>query len=249
MDLGLEGRVALVTGGRSGIGAAVVAALADEGCDVAIVDLAKDEAAEASLAAAEAAGRRGLFLEADVREFDDARDAVATTADRLGGFDILVCCAGIARDAVSWKMTPREWSDVIDVNLTGTFTYNQAAAERFRHGGWGRIVNVASINGLRGKLGLANYAASKGGVIALTRTMARELGRYGVTANAIAPGFVRTPLTAGLPAEILERAERETAVERLGEPADCADLVTFLCSERARHVTGEVIRIDGGQLA
>jgi 3-oxoacyl-[acyl-carrier protein] reductase len=249
MDLGLEGRVALVTGGRSGIGAAVVAALVGEGCDVAIVDLARDEAAEASLAAAEAAGRRGLFLEADVREFDDARDAVATTADRLGGFDILVCCAGIARDAVSWKMTPREWSDVIDVNLTGTFTYNRAAAERFRHGGWGRIVNVASINGLRGKLGLANYAASKGGVIALTRTMARELGRYGVTANAIAPGFVRTPLTAGLSDEILERSKRETAVERLGEPADCADLVTFLCSDRARHVTGEIIRIDGGQLA
>lgn len=249
MDLGLAGRVALVTGGRSGIGAAVVAALAGEGCDVAIVDLSRDDAAEASLAAAEAAGRRGLFVEADVREFDDAREAVATTVDRLGGFDILVCCAGISRDAVSWKMTPREWSDVIDVNLTGTFTYNRAAAERFRHGGWGRIVNVASINGLRGKLGLANYAASKGGVIALTRTMARELGRYGVTANAIAPGFVRTPLTAGLPAEVLERAERETAVERLGEPADCADLVTFLCSERARHVTGEVIRIDGGQLA
>lgn len=249
MDLGLEGRVALVTGGRSGIGAAVVAALASEGCDVAIVDLARDRAAETSLAAAEAAGRRGLFIEADVREFDDARDAVAATAEQLGGFDILVCCAGIARDAVSWKMTPREWNDVIDVNLTGTFTYNRAAAERFRHGGWGRIVNVASINGLRGKLGLANYAASKGGVIALTRTMARELGRYGVTVNAIAPGFVRTPLTAGLSAEILERATHETAVERLGEPADCADLVAFLCSERARHVTGEVIRIDGGQLA
>jgi len=249
MDLELTGRVALVTGGRSGIGAAVAVALAREGCDVAIVDLARDEAAERVLAAVEDTGRRSLMIEADVQDFEPAREAVASTAETLGGFDILVCSAGISRDAVSWKMTREEWDRVIGVNLTGTFNYNRAAAERFRHGGWGRIVNVASINGLRGKLGLANYSASKGGVIALTRTMARELGRYGVTANAIAPGFVRTPLTANLPEEILEQAERETALGRLGEPEDCADLVAFLCSERARHMTGDVIRIDGGQCA
>lgn len=249
MDLGLSGRSALVTGGSSGIGAAVVATLAREGCDVAIVDLARDEKAERALASIEEAGRRALIIEADVRDFEAARRAVAEAAEAFGGLAILVCCAGISRDAVSWKMTAEQWDEVIGVNLTGTFNYNRAAAERFRRGSWGRIVNVASINGLRGKLGLANYSASKGGVIALTRTMARELGRYGVTVNSIAPGFIRTPLTAGLPAEVLEQAERETTVGRLGEPGDCADLVAFLCSERARHVTGEVIRIDGGQCA
>lgn len=234
MDLGLAGRSALVTGGRSGIGAAVVAKLEDEGCDVAVVDLAD-------------AGRDGLTIEADVRDFEAAADAVAATVEAFGGLDILVCCAGISRDAVSWKMTKEQWGEVIEVNLTGTFNYNRAAAERFRRGSWGRIVNVASINGLRGKLGLANYSASKGGVIALTRTMAAELGRYGVTANSIAPGMVRTPLTRDLPADVLADAERETVTGRLGEPADCADLVAFLCSERAGHLTGEVIRIDGGQ--
>ncbi|HSM09314.1 MAG TPA: SDR family NAD(P)-dependent oxidoreductase [Gemmatimonadota bacterium] len=249
MDLGLSGRGALVTGGRSGIGAAVVATLAREGCDVAIVDLAHDEEGERALASVDEAGRRALMIEADVRDFEAARRAVAETEEAFGELTILVCCAGISRDAMSWKMTVDQWDEVIGVNLTGTFNYNRAAAERLRNGSWGRIVNVASINGLRGKLGLANYSASKGGVIALTRTMARELGRYGVTANSIAPGFVRTPLTADLPAEVLAKAERETTVGRLGEPEDCADLVAFLCSERARHVTGEVIRIDGGQCA
>ena len=249
MDLGLTGRAALVTGGRSGIGAAVAATLAREGCDVAIVDLARDDAAERALAAIETAGRRALMIVADVRDFEAARGAVSETAETFGRFDILVCCAGISRDAVSWKMTPGQWEEVIGVNLPGTVHYNRAAAERFRRKSWGRIVNVASINGLRGKLGLANYSASKGGVIALARTLARELGRYGVTANSIAPGFVRTPLTRDVPAEVVAEAERQTAGGRLGEPADCADLVAFLCSERAGHVTGEVIRIDGGQCA
>lgn len=245
----MEGRSALVTGGASGIGAAVVAALAREGCDLAIVDVANGPGAEETLAAVAGAGRKALMMEADVRDFDSACAATARAVENFGRLDILVCCAGISRDAVSWKMTARQWAEVIDVNLTGTFNYNRAAAERFRRGAWGRIVNVASINGLRGKLGLANYSASKGGVIALTRTMARELGRYGVTVNAIAPGMVRTPLTRDLPDEVLAGAERETAIGRLGEPEDCADVVAFLCSERARHVTGEVIRIDGGQCA
>lgn len=247
MELGLTGRSALVTGGRSGIGAAVATTLAREGCDVAVVDLARDEPAERVLASVEDAGRRSLMIEADVRDFEAARGAMAATVEAFGELAILVCCAGISRDAVSWKMTREQWNEVIDVNLTGTFNYNRAAAERFRRGSWGRIVNVASINGLRGKLGLANYSASKGGVIALTRTMAAELGRYGVTANSIAPGMVRTPLTGGLPVDVIADAERETVTGRLGEPKDCADLVAFLCSERARQVTGEVIRIDGGQ--
>jgi len=247
VDLGIGGRAALVTGGRSGIGAAVAVRLADEGCDVAVVDRVADDVTRQVTARVEAAGRRALAIPADVREAGAAREIVRSVAERFGRLDILVCCAGIVRDAVSWKMTDEEWDDVIDVNLSGTFHYNRAAAERFRQGSWGRIVNVASINGLRGKFGQANYAASKGGVIALTKTMARELGRYGVTANAIAPGFVRTEMTRDLPPAVLARAEEEAVVGRLGEPEDCADVVAFLCSERAAYVTGSVIRVDGGQ--
>lgn len=247
MDLGLSGRAALVTGGRSGIGAAVVARLADEGCDVAIVDRSVDEVTESVATRVEEAGRHGMAIEADVRDPAAARDAVRMAADGFGRLDILVCCAGIVRDAVSWKMSDEQWDEVIDVNLTGTFHFNRAAAERFRNGTWGRIVNVASINGMRGKFGQANYAASKGGVIALTKTMARELGRYGVTVNAIAPGFVRTEMTRGLPPPVLERAKEEAVVGRLGKPEDCADVVAFLCSERAGYVTGSAIKVDGGQ--
>ncbi len=247
MDLGLEGRVALVTGGRSGIGAAVAARLAAEGCDVAVVDRVVDEVTQGVAAGIEAAGRRALAIPSDVRDAGAAREVVRSVAGRLGRLDIVVCCAGIVRDAVSWKMTDEQWDEVIDVNLSGTFRYNRAAAERFRGGSWGRIVNVASINGMRGKFGQANYAASKGGVIALTKTLARELGRYGVTVNAIAPGFVRTDMTRDLPPPVLARAEEEAVVGRLGEPEDCADVVAFLCSERAGYVTGSVIRVDGGQ--
>ncbi|MFO7586632.1 MAG: SDR family NAD(P)-dependent oxidoreductase [Gemmatimonadota bacterium] len=247
MDLGLSGRAALVTGGRSGIGAAVATRLAVEGCDVAIVDRVDDEVSARVTAAVEETGRRAVAIASDVRDADAARAAVEDAAERFGRLDVVVCCAGIVRDAVSWKMTDEQWDEVIDVNLTGTFHYNRAAAGRFRSGSWGRIVNVASINGMRGKFGQANYAASKGGVIALTKTMARELGRYGVTVNAIAPGFVRTEMTRGLPPDVLARAEEEAVVGRLGEPEDCADVVAFLCSERAGYVTGSVIRVDGGQ--
>ena len=133
------------------------------------------------------------------------------------------------------------------MNLKGVFNYNSAAALHFRKRGWGRIVNIAAINGMRGKFGQANYAASKGGVIALSKTMARELGRSSVTVNCVAPGLVMTEMAAGIPAEFLDRAKAETVTGRLAEPEDVAKVVVFLCSEAARHVTGEVIRVDGGQ--
>lgn len=248
MDLGLSGRVAIVTGGRRGIGAAVARTLAGEGCDVAIVDRDADEAGRAVLRDVEAAGRRGLLLAADVREIATAERIVAEVVERLGRLDVLVCCAGVTADGMVWKLTEAKWDDVLDVNLKGYFAYVRAAAAVFKGQRSGRIVNVASINGLRGKAGQANYAASKGGVIAFTKAVAREMGRYDVTVNAIAPGMIETDMTRALPADVLEHAVRESALGRLGTPEDCANLIAFLCSTAARHITGTVITVDGGQL-
>ena len=248
MDLGLTGKVALVTGGRRGIGAAVARTLAAEGCHVAIVDRETDVQAESVRRAIEAMGRRAVLLAADVRDVDTAQRVVDDVVRRLGRLDVLVCAAGITADGMVWKLTEAKWDDVLDVNLKGCFAYTRAAAAVFKAQRSGRVVNVASINGLRGKPGQANYAASKGGVIAFTRAVAREMGRYDVTVNAIAPGMIETDMTRTLPAEVLERAVQESALGRLGTPDDCANLVAFLCSTAARHITGAVITVDGGQL-
>ncbi|MGA9837420.1 MAG: SDR family NAD(P)-dependent oxidoreductase, partial [Gemmatimonadaceae bacterium] len=165
----------------------------------------------------------------------------------FGRLDILVANAGVARDAVIWKMTELQWDEVLDVNLKGCFAYCRAIAPILRAQRRGRIVTIASINGLRGKFGQSNYAASKAGVIALTKSLARELGGAGVTVNCVAPGLVRTEMTAALPAEIVDNAKRESALGRVAEPEDVAQVVTFLCSAQARHVTGMVIKVDGGQ--
>lgn len=248
MDLGLDGTVALVTGGRRGIGAAVARTLAAEGCDVAIVDREADADADAVVRDIGAHGGRALFLPADVRDVVAAQRAVTSVVERLGRLDVLVCCAGITADGMVWKLSEAQWDDVVDVNLKGCFTFTRAAAALFRAQRSGRIVHVASINGLRGKPGQANYAASKGGVIAFTKAVAREMGRYDVTVNAIAPGMIETDMTSTLPADVLARAVQESALGRIGTPDDCAQLVAFLCSRGARHITGAVVAVDGGQL-
>jgi 3-oxoacyl-[acyl-carrier protein] reductase len=243
VNLGLEGRAALVTGGARGIGAAVAVALAREGCDVAMVD----RRAEGPVKTIEALGRRALSIAADVRDAAAAARAVDEVLAEFGRLDILVCSAGITADATVCKMSEAQWDDVIAVNLKGVFNFNQAVARVFRERRGGRIVNLSSINGLRGKFGQANYAASKGGINALSKTLARELGRYGVTVNAIAPGMVATEMSRALPAEAIEAARAETVLGRLATPENCAELAVFLCSDRACHITGQVIRIDGGQ--
>ena len=247
MDLGLDGKAAIVTGGRSGIGAAIARRLAREGCDVAIVDRLIDEQARQVVRDVEAIGRSGLAIEADVRDFATAETSVQKTLTAFGRLDIMVCNAGINRDGVIWKMSEEKWDEVIDVNLKGCFNYCRAAAQVFRERGSGKIVIIASVNGLRGKFGQTNYSASKGGEIALGKALARELGRYDVNVNVVAPGMVLTDMTRELPREVQDRAVEESVLGRIADPEDCADVAAFLCSDRARHVTGEVIKVDGGQ--
>jgi 3-oxoacyl-[acyl-carrier protein] reductase len=244
MDLQLTDRVALVTGGAAGIGAAIVRGLAREGCAVAIVDRNPPAEPPADLLAL---GRPARVYAADVSDFALAEQIVESVRRDFGRLDVLVCNAGITDDAVTWKMSEAQWDRVLAVNLKGCFNYCRAAAAVFKEQKHGRIVNIASINGLRGKYAQANYAASKGGVIAFSKTLARELGKFGVHVNVVAPGMVRTEMARALPPEFVEAAIEETVLGRLATPEECADLVTFLCSERARHITGEVVQIDGGQ--
>ncbi|UCH89496.1 MAG: 3-oxoacyl-ACP reductase FabG [Thermoplasmata archaeon] len=243
----LSGKVAIVTGGSIGIGASIAFALAEAGADVALNYRKHSEEAEAVVLKINEIGRRGLVVQADVSNFRDAENMVTRVKEELGSVDILVCNAGITRDAVIWKMTEEQWDEVININLKGYFNYIHAVGPIFKSQNSGKIVNVASINGLRGKFGQSNYAATKGGIIALTKTIARELGKFNVNVNAIAPGMVLTNMMEKIPDEFKQRAVDETVLGRLASPEDIANLVVFLCSDRSRHITGEVIKIDGGQ--
>jgi 3-oxoacyl-[acyl-carrier protein] reductase len=247
MDLGLNGRKALVTGGSRGIGAAIVRALAEEGCDVALTHLGDAREAEGVKGEVEGLRRRAFVAESDVASFREAEETVRRAAAALGGLDILVCNAGITSDAVVWKMNEEQWDRVLDVNLKGCFNYCRAAAPIFRGQKSGKIVNITSINGMRGKFGQSNYAASKGGMIALTRTLAKELGKFDVNVNALAPGMVLTEMMRALPGEFHLAAEEESVLGRIARPEEVASVAVFLVSDRARHITGDVVRVDGGQ--
>ena len=247
MELDLEGKNAIVTGGSLGIGAAITRALAREGCNVAINYRRHDNEAKEVIRQVEALGRRGLAIKADVQSYDDAQGMVQTVVEELGGLDILVCNAGINWDGVIWKMTEEQWEYITEWIWTLILNYNKAAALVFKDQKGGKIVNISSINGMRGKFAQTNYAASKGGEIALTKSLARELGKFNVNVNAVAPGMVMTEMAENIPPEFLTKAMDETALGRFASPEECADVVAFLCSDRARHITGEVIKIDGGQ--
>jgi len=247
VNLGLTGKGAIVTGGSLGIGRAVALELAREGANVAINYRRHDAEARAVVGEIEAMGRKGLAIKADVASYADTEQMVSHVVDAFGGFHLLVCNAGITWDGVIWKMTEQQWDAVIAVNLKGYFNYNKAAALVFKDQKYGKIVNISSINGLRGKFAQANYAASKGGEIALSKSLARELGKFNVNVNVIAPGMVLTDMMKKIPMEFQAKALEETVVGRFATPEDVAHLVAFLCSDLSRHITGEVIKIDGGQ--
>jgi acetoacetyl-CoA reductase/3-oxoacyl-[acyl-carrier protein] reductase len=234
--LSLEGRTALVAGGSGGIGAATVNLLVQAGARVLSVD-------RPGLAAPD--GAEGIAC--DLADPNSCDALFAEIAKRTDTLDLVVHSAGITRDAVVWKLSDEDRSAVMDVNLGSAFRILRGATPLLRARG-GAIVLVSSINGERGKFGQSNYAASKAGMIGLARSAARELGRFGVRVNVVAPGLVKTAMTAGLAAEHLEKAIGETALGRAAEPDDVARAVLFLCSELARHVTGQVLRVDGGQL-
>jgi 3-oxoacyl-[acyl-carrier protein] reductase len=243
----LEGKVALVTGGRMGIGRATALDLATNGANVAIVSRHDDSVAREVIAKIEALGRSGLSIQSNVGVFAEAASVVKRVIDTFGHLDILVNNAGINRDAMIWKMEEAQWDEVIGTNLKGYFNYIRAVAPFFKEQGHGVIINIISINALRGKLGQANYSASKAGIIGLTKTVAKELGKYNVNVNAVAPGLIETDMVARAPESVREMAVAESALGRIGNVEDVAYLVSFLCSPRAAHITGEVIKVDGGQ--
>jgi 3-oxoacyl-[acyl-carrier protein] reductase len=230
-------RTALVTGAGRGIGRAIVDALAGEawvaGLDVAFPD---------------GAGAASLALEADVGDTPCVTAAVERLLAERGGLDWVVCAAGITRDRMSWKMADGDWDDVLAVNLTGAFHVARAAEPALRRSGHGRLVFISSINGLRGGFGQTNYAAAKAGLVGLARSLALELARDGVTVNVVAPGFIDTPMTQGLPPRLRERALARTPLGRVGQSADVAAAVHFLCTASAGFITGAVLPVDGGQL-
>lgn len=235
----LSDRIAWVTGGASGIGRVTADQLSAAGARVITLDVkpAPDSSAHRSYAL-------------DVRDSAAVEALVKELEQQHLGPDILVNAAGITRDGVVWKLGDAEWDDVIDVNLSGAFRMVRATAPGMRtRGRGGSIVNVASINGIRGKFGQSNYAASKGGLIAFTRAIATELARDRIRANAVAPGFTETPMTAALPPEVLDRARREILLGRLARPDDIASAIVFLASDLAAFITGQVLVVDGGQIA
>ena len=243
----LEGKNAIVTGGSLGIGTAIALDLARNGANVAINYRRHDKEAKDVVAQIEKMGRKGLAVKADVSSFEDARKMVAEVKDNFGGIDILVCNAGINRDSVIWKMEEKQWDEVMATDLKGTFNYCRAVAPLFREQKSGRIVNIASINALRGKFGQTNYSAAKAGVVGLSKALAKELGRSNVNVNVVCPGMIGTEMMAKIPEEFKQKARDETVLGRIGEPEDVAAVVSFLCSKGARHITGEVIKVDGGQ--
>jgi 3-oxoacyl-[acyl-carrier protein] reductase len=241
----LQDKVAIITGGAQGIGYETASIFAKQGAKVVIWDVieAKGQAAASEL---QAAGHTALFIKVDVTDFASTSAAAAQVIEKFGSIDILINNAGITRDASLMKMTPEQWKQVIDVNLTGVFNCTKAVAPYMVEKKSGRIVNTSSVVGLYGNFGQSNYVATKSGIIGMTKVWARELGRKGITVNAVAPGFIATDMVKTVPEAVLKSLEEKTPLGRLGSPADIANAYLFLSSDDAAYVNGTVLSVDGG---
>ncbi len=241
----LTGKVAIVTGAARGLGRAIAESLAAAGAQVACVDVDAETLAE-TVKAIEANGGTAEAVACDVTDSDRVTRVVKDVVEKWDGLHILVNNAGITRDGLVVRMKDDQWDTVLGINLRGTFLFTRAAARPMMKGRQGRIINIASVSGLMGNAGQANYSASKAGVIGLTRTVAKELADRNITVNAVAPGFIATEMTAKLGDEVIEEVKKMIPLGRLGEPQDIADAVLYLASDAAQFITGQVLPIDGG---
>jgi 3-oxoacyl-[acyl-carrier protein] reductase len=242
MKIDLSGRVAVVTGGTRGIGRTIADALTDAGATVAVIG--RDAAAAESVAATIGRGARGFAC--NVADIPAVNAMIAAVEQALGAVDILVNNAGLTRDNILPRMKDAEWDDVIDTNLRGAFATMRAAARGMMKRRWGRVINISSIVGLVGNKGQGNYAASKAGLIGLTKSVAKELASRNILANVVAPGFIETDMTRALPDEARADLLRQIPLDRFGAATDIAALVTFLASDQASYITGQVFVVDGG---
>lgn len=243
----LDGRVAIVTGAARGIGQAIAVKLASEGADLALCDVQKEWLADTA-ARVGAHGRRAECYAVDVSKADQVQAAVAEIEKAFGRIDILVNNAGITRDTFLVRMSEEDWDAVLSVNLKGAFLFTRAVAKPMIKQRSGVIVNIASIIGLIGNAGQCNYAASKAGLIALTKSVAKELASRGIRANAVAPGYIQTQMTEKLPEEIRQKMLQAIPLGRMGVPEDVANVVAFLASDEAAFVTGQVLSVCGGMV-
>ena len=242
----LEGKVALITGAARGIGKAIAIKFAQEGANIAFTDLRIDENAENTVKEIEALGVKCKGYASDASNFEDTEKVVAEVKNDFGRIDILVNNAGITRDNLMLRMGERDWDMIMNVNLKSAFNFIHAVLPIMMRQRGGSIINMASVVGVHGNAGQANYAASKAGLIALAKSMAQEVGSRGIRANAIAPGFIETAMTAALPEEVRKEWAAKIPLRRAGQVADIANVATFLASDMSSYVTGQVIEVDGG---
>ena len=245
MNIDLSNKVALVTGGSRGIGKAIGSHLAGAGAKVALADVVDTAQIQAS---ADEIGGGAIAVSANVTNPDDCGAAVSQVEEALGPIDVLVNNAGITRDGLLIRMAEADWSAVLDVNLKGVFNMTKAVARGMMKRRSGRVVNIASVVGITGNAGQANYSASKAGVIGFTKTIAKELASRGVLVNAVAPGFIDTDMTKALPESARETLLKLIPLSRLGSPDDVARAVLFLSSDLASYITGQVVVVDGGMI-
>lgn len=242
----LENKVALVTGASRGIGRAIALTLAAQGAAVAVNYNGSRERAQEVVDSIKSRGGQASLYQCSVGDFQACQEMIQNVIKEYGHLDILVNNAGITRDSLIMKMKEEDFDSVLNVNLKGTFNTIRHSARQMLRQKSGKIINISSVSGILGNAGQANYAASKAGVIGLTKTMARELGSRGITVNAIAPGFVDTEMTGVLSEEIRENACRQIILGRFGKPEDIANVAVFLASDKADYITGQVISVDGG---